>query len=96
MNDKMKINLKVGGKSYSLSIRREDEELVRAAAREVDQKYNRFLERADKLQPIEAMTMTAIQYAVDLKTASDWNDTEPYASKVEDLSKLLESYIQKK
>ena len=36
MNDKIKINLQMAGAAYPLTINREDEEMVREAAKQVD------------------------------------------------------------
>lgn len=95
MSDKMNINVKVGSNTYSLRITPEREELVRAAAKEVDRRYNDFLERSKDIGNIRAMTMAAIDLAVDYMTAMDLNDTQPYADKIKELSKKIETYIQK-
>ena len=44
MNDKIKINLKMAGASYPLTINREDEEMVREAAKQVDIRLNAYRE----------------------------------------------------
>lgn len=42
MNDKIKINLKMAGAYYPITIRREEEEMVREAARQVDTRLNQY------------------------------------------------------
>ena len=42
MNDKIKINLQMAGASYPLTINREDEEMVREAAKQVDIRLKRI------------------------------------------------------
>ena len=44
MNDKIKINLQMAGASYPLTINREDEEMVREAAKQVDIRLNAYRE----------------------------------------------------
>jgi cell division protein ZapA len=95
MNDKMKINLSIGGNSYPINIDREDEELVRLAAKEVDTWYNKYRVRFVKVSPIQAMTMAAFQFSIGSLKAEKLNDTEPYYTKINELSNLLEEYIQK-
>ena len=40
MNDKIKINLQMAGAAYPLTINREDEEIVREAAKQVNIRIN--------------------------------------------------------
>ncbi len=95
MNEKLKINLSIGGNVFPVNIDRKDEELVRAAAKQVEMRYNNFRSRYRDVTPIEAMTMTAYQSAVNEFKGKDCNDTEPYSSKIEELSELIEEYIHK-
>lgn len=48
MNDKIKINLQMAGASYPLTINREDEEMVREAAKQVDIRLNAYREHYQK------------------------------------------------
>ena len=95
MNEKLKINLSIGGNVFPVNIDRKDAELVRAAAKQVEMRYNNFRSRYRDVTPIEAMTMTAYQSAVNEFKGKDCNDTEPYSSKIEELSELIEEYIHK-
>lgn len=94
MNDKLTINLSIAGFSFPVNIERKDEELVRAAAKEVEIRFNNYRTHFD-VTPIQAMTMAAYQSAVNEFEGKTMNDTEPYAAKIEELSELLEDYIQK-
>jgi cell division protein ZapA len=94
MNDKLTINLSIAGFSFPVNIERKDEELVRAAAKEVEIRFNNYRAHFD-VTPIQAMTMAAYQSAVNEFEGKTMNDTEPYAAKIEELSELLEDYIQK-
>ena len=47
MNDKIKINLQMAGASYPLTINREDEEMVREAAKQVDIRLNAYREHSE-------------------------------------------------
>lgn len=95
MNEKLKINLSIGGNVFPVNIDRKDEELVRAAAKQVEMRYNNFRSRYRDVTPIEAMTMTAYQSAVNEFKGKDCNDTEPYSAKIDELSELIEEYIHK-
>jgi cell division protein ZapA len=95
MSDKMKINLYIGGEVYPQNIAPEDEEVIRAAAKQVDMWFNKFRERYD-VSAVQAMTMTAVQFAVEYLKALKCNDTEPYSTKIDELNKIIEEYIQNK
>jgi cell division protein ZapA len=94
MNDKLTINLSIGGYSFPVNIDRKDEELVRAAAKQVETRYNNFRAHFE-VTPFQAMTMAAYQSAVNEFEGKTMNDTEPYSTRIKDLSELLEEYIQK-
>lgn len=94
MNDKMKINLSIGGNFYPINIDREEEEVVRAAAKQVDTWFNKYRRNFDKVTPLQAMTMAALQFAVENLKANKNNDTGPYEAKIEELSNLIEGCIR--
>src|SRR5574344_135738 len=94
MNDKLTINLSIAGFTFPVNIERKDEELVRAAAKEVEIRYNNYRSHF-AVTPLQAMTMAAYQSAVNEFEGRSLNDTEPYAAEIEKLSELLEDYIHK-
>ena len=51
MNDKIKINLQRAGASYPLTINREDEEMVREAAKQVDWSSAAYSSTAIRMPP---------------------------------------------
>lgn len=93
MSDKMNINLFVGGIHVSLNISLAEEELVRAAAKQVDIKYNELRGISSEISPIRAMTMAAVQFAVNYLEAKKNEDTKPYVDRIDEMGDLLEKYI---
>ena len=51
MNDKIKINLQMAGSTYPLTILREEEEMVREAAKQVDIRLNAYREHYQNVTP---------------------------------------------
>ena len=84
MNDKIKINLQMAGASYPLTINREDEEMVREAAKQVDIRLNAYREHYQNVSLERIIAMVAYQFALENLQLKDRNDTEPYTAKITD------------
>lgn len=94
MNDKIKINLQMAGSSYPVTINREDEEMVREAAKRVNMRFNVNQERYQNVSPERIMVMVAYQFALENLQMKDRNDTEPYTMKIKELTEALEAYFK--
>ncbi|MFR9602254.1 MAG: cell division protein ZapA [Rikenellaceae bacterium] len=63
---KQAIKLKIGGKSYSLTIESEKEELYRLAEREVNQSVTEFEKQSYAgFSLVDYMSMTALKFAIN-------------------------------
>ena len=94
MNDKIKINLQMAGASYPLTINREDEEMVREAAKQVDIRLNAYREHYQNVSLERIIAMVAYQFALENLQLKDRNDTEPYTAKIKELTEVLETYFK--
>lgn len=65
MNDKIKINLQMAGSTYPLTILREEEEMVREAAKQVDIRLNAYREHYQNVTPEKIIAMVAYQFALE-------------------------------
>ncbi|MCI1683314.1 MAG: cell division protein ZapA [Bacteroides sp.] len=95
MNDKIRINLQMAGSTYPLTILREDEEMVREAAKQVDIRLNAYREHYKDVVPEKIIVMVAYQFALENLHIKDRNDTRPYAEKIDELTEVLETYFRK-
>ena len=93
MNDKIKINLQMAGFTFPLTIAREDEEMVRSAAKQVESWLNAYAQNFPQLQKAQLITMAAYQFALESLQANKRNDTAPFVEKVETLNKVLDGYF---
>ncbi len=95
MDDNIKINLKINGQYYPMSIKRKDEEIVRAAAKRVDKLINTVKTRFSKdiLSSEQMVTLVAYQLSLNALRLEEKNDTEPYIEKIQSLTVLLEEQI---
>lgn len=94
MNDKIKINLQMAGASYPLTIRREEEEKVREAAKQVDIRLNAYRQHYPEVNNERLMGMVAYQFALENLLMKEKNDTAPYTQKIEELTEMLETYFK--
>lgn len=95
MNDNIRINLNINGHYFPTTIKREDEEMVRAAAKKVDKLINTVKIRFSKgqLSNEGIVTLVAYQLAINNKRLEQRNDTEPYIERIESMIALLEEQI---
>lgn len=94
MNDKIKINLQMAGASYPLTIKREDEQMVREAAKQVDLRLNAYREHYQSVSAERIIAMVAYQFSLENLQQKQRNDTEPYTTKIKELTKVLEDYFK--
>lgn len=94
MNDKIKINLNMAGDFYPLTIDREEEEVVRSAARMVDERLNAYREYYRGVPQEKIWAMLTYQLALENLKLKQRNDTAPYAAKIEELTEVLEDYFK--
>lgn len=94
MNDKIKINLQLADSNYPLTIDREEEEVVREAAKQVNAKLNAYREVYKNLEPDKIIAMVAYQFSLERLQLMQRNDTRPYADKVKELTELLDDYLK--
>lgn len=94
MNDEIKINLQMAGSTYPLTIKRKDEEMIRKAAKEVDNRMNAYKKHFPNVSPERIIAMVAYQFSLEKLRLEDRNDTEPYTNKIKELTEELENYFK--
>ena len=94
MNDKIKINLQIADSNYPLTINRQEEEMVREAAKQVNIRLNAYREYYKNLEPEKIIAMVAYQFSLEKLQLKQRNDTSPFTEKVQELNELLENYFK--
>ena len=84
----------MAGSTYPLTILREEEEMVREAAKQVDIRLNAYREHYQNVTPEKIIAMVAYQFALENLQLKDRNDTEPYTTKIKELTEVLETYFK--
>lgn len=93
MNDKIKINLQLADGYYPMTINRDEEEIVREAAKQVNIRLGKYKEAYGKLSNEKILAMVAYQFSLEKLQWMQRNDTVPYMEKVKELNDLLENYL---
>lgn len=96
MDDKLKIHLLIDNERYPLAIRREDEELYRDAAKQINNKLNKYRQCYPDFRPTRHWAMVALELAFENTSMKDRNDTAPYQEKLVELTRELEEYLNQK
>lgn len=94
MNDKIKINLQIADSNYPLTIKRDDEQIMREAAKQVNIRLNAYREHYPNTGPDKVIAMVAYQFALENLNLSQKNDTQPYTAKIKELTEMLEEYFR--
>ncbi len=95
-NDKLRINLLINNERYPLNIRRDEEQLYRDAAKQINDKLNKYRRTFPEFSDAKYLTMVALELAFENMSIKDKNDTQPYLEKLKELSDDLDSYIVEK
>ncbi len=99
-DEKLSLTLTIDGRKYPLRIDREQEEIFRRAAKEINTKINQYRvtygAKNSKLTSQDFMAMTAIQALVQSLSLKGKNDTKPYEDKIGQLIKEIDLYLEKK
>lgn len=94
MNDKIKINLLIADTHYPLTIHREEEEMVREAAKQVNIRLNAYRTHYPNLNLEKVLGMVAYELSLESLKQKQRNDTAPYTEKINELTGLLEEYFR--
>lgn len=98
MDDTFTINLYIADKHYPLRIKRSEEEVVRKAARMINDKIalyrNSFKMEESELELKDLLAMAACQIAIQAIKAEERTDSSPIAESIIQLNKELEDFLR--
>lgn len=98
MDETFTINLNIADKYYPLRIKRSEEELVRKAARLVNDKIANYRNHFDKeesgLELKDLLAMAACQIAIEAVKAADYTECNAYYDCIVKLNKELEDFLK--
>ena len=94
MNDKINTNLDLAGSIFPLKVKPEEEENIRKAAKQVNDWLNKYRDRYPGLTTEKLIAMVAFQFSLEKIELLQRNDTQPYLTKIEKLTEMLEEYFE--
>lgn len=80
---------------YPAWIKPEEEEIVRAAAKQVNDILNEYKERWPNVEKEKLLVMVAYKFSLDSLQLKQQNDTAPYTQRIKELTDVLEEYFRK-
>ena len=93
--DMLNIQLRVVDMYLPMTIRRDEEEYYREAARRIDNLLNLYRDSFKEQGTEKYMTIAALHLSVTAVRLERKNDTRPFKEKIEELTRTLEDYLKK-
>jgi len=93
LNDKLQIRLLIGKQTYPITVRRDQEEIFRKAAKQINELWAKY-EQASPGQGADLYkTIVLLQFVVRLIQVEKANDTRPFVETLTELTKEIEETI---
>lgn len=96
MDDRLNINLWIGSQRFQLNILRKDEKLYRDAAKQVNDKLNKYRQDYPNVGTEELWAMAAFEISFQNVSMKDRNDTQPFVEKIKELGEDIDQHIRKR
>ncbi len=93
MDDKLTIRLNIGEKYYPMRINRDDEELIRKAAKIINDKLTQYRKKYAQGDVVDLLAMTALQYTKDFLERENKEDLSTVNDELKLVNVELEEYI---
>ena len=94
MDDKMKIKLLIDSVPYYMTISRKDEEIYRAAAKQLNNKLIKYRKNYQDIDSAKHLIMVAFELSFENLKEKGRNDTKPYIDRINVLDKLVDDCIK--
>ena len=96
MDDEIKINLNMADLHFPLTIKRDTEESVRLAAKQVNMGLNAYRQRFKTLSKEHLLVMVAFHFAKENLELKERNDTEPYTDYMQKMMEVIDEHLRNK
>ena len=95
VKDKLIIKLMIGNQMYPISVKREQEEIFRKAAKDINEKLQRYQTTYPNQGYEKYMSIALLDFAVKVLQLENNNETEPYNKTLEKLTLEIEQTLGK-
>ncbi len=89
------ITITLADRNYRLTVKKEEEELVRKAALEVNQRLKKYIEQYSYTDYQDLLAMIALEMVIALETErrSTQHDEQVLSKRIQALEQLIDPYI---
>lgn len=94
--EKLVIRLMIGNQMYPISVKREQEEIFRKAAKDINEKLQRYQSTYPNQGYEKYMSIALLDFAVKVLQIENNNETEPYNRSLQQLTAEIEEALLKK
>ena len=95
MDNKLSIRLNIGDKYYPMRINRDEEELIRKAAKIISDKLTQYRKKYAERDIVDLLAMTALQYTKDFLEREERENLSTINDELKSVNIELEEYINK-
>ena len=95
-NKKLRINIKIDGKSFRLTINSEDEERYRLAAKRVNDVVRKYREQFGEQDSKDILAMAAFQIALNSTELQQRNDKSLFIEELKNLNDDISDFLKEK
>jgi cell division protein ZapA len=95
MDEKLSIKVNVADRYYPLKIDRTQEELIRKAAKMINEKVLQYKQRYKDKDTQDFLAMASLQYVIKVIEAENKTDVSPVLEEVEGLEQMLREFLDK-
>lgn len=92
----LRINIKIDGRNYPLTINREDEERYRKAAKTVNEMVTNFREMFQEQESRDILAMAAFQIALSNTELHDRHDNSKFVDELKNLNDDISDFLKEK
>ncbi len=93
MEDKLSIRINIADRYYPLKIDRKDEEKIRLAARQINEKVIQYKQRYSDKDTQDFLAMAALQFVIKSIDAEGKSEIGPVLESISEINKELDSII---
>lgn len=95
MDDKLSIKVNVAERYYPLKIDRKDEEMIRKAAKLINEKVQQYKQRYNDKDTQDFLSMAALQYVIKLLEIEQKSENQSLDEELSTLNKEIEMLINR-
>jgi len=93
MDNKLSIRINIGDKYYPMRIHRDEEELIRKAAKIINDKLTQYRTKYAERDMVDLLAMTALQYTKNFLIKDTENNLSHVNDEIRQINVELEDYI---